>query len=176
MPWDFRWKMIFWMSVMAMGSMPGERLVEQHELRRDDERAGDFDPAALAARERVGGRLGERRQPQLRQELAQAGAAAGAVEVQRLEDRHDVLLDRQAAEDRGLLRQVADPLPRPDVHRVVGHVERRRAARGPESGAVSPTTIEKVVVLPAPLAPSRPMTSPGRDLDVDSLDDRPPAV
>src|SRR6478752_5903978 len=30
----------------------------------------------------------------------------------------------------------------------------------PESGAVRPTTIENVVVLPAPLAPSRPMTSP----------------
>src|SRR3954467_5729301 len=30
----------------------------------------------------------------------------------------------------------------------------------PEAGAVRPTTIEKVVVLPAPLAPSRPITSP----------------
>src|SRR4051812_36015946 len=30
----------------------------------------------------------------------------------------------------------------------------------PESGAVRPTTIENVVVLPAPLAPSRPITSP----------------
>src|SRR5439155_8976876 len=30
----------------------------------------------------------------------------------------------------------------------------------PESGAVSPTTIENVVVLPAPLAPSSPITSP----------------
>src|SRR5437868_11901051 len=30
----------------------------------------------------------------------------------------------------------------------------------PESGAVRPTTIEKVVVLPAPLGPSSPTTSP----------------
>src|SRR3954465_14190237 len=30
----------------------------------------------------------------------------------------------------------------------------------PESGAVSPTTIENVVVLPAPFGPSRPTTSP----------------
>src|SRR5579871_6270119 len=30
----------------------------------------------------------------------------------------------------------------------------------PESGAVRPTTIENVVVLPAPLAPSSPITSP----------------
>ena len=30
----------------------------------------------------------------------------------------------------------------------------------PESGAVRPTTIENVVVLPAPFGPSRPTTSP----------------
>ena len=30
----------------------------------------------------------------------------------------------------------------------------------PESGEVSPTTIEKVVVLPAPFGPSSPTTSP----------------
>src|SRR3954451_10805394 len=30
----------------------------------------------------------------------------------------------------------------------------------PDSGAVSPTTMENVVVLPAPFGPSRPMTSP----------------
>ncbi len=30
----------------------------------------------------------------------------------------------------------------------------------PESGAVSPTTIENVVVFPAPFGPSRPTTSP----------------
>ena len=60
----------------------------------------------------------------------------------------------------GFLRQVADALARADVHRVVGDVDRRRAGRGRESGAVSPTTIENVVVLPAPFGPSRPTTSP----------------
>ena len=50
-----------------------ERLVEQHELRRDDQRAGDLDPAPLAARQGVGGRLGQRRQAQLGEQLAQPG-------------------------------------------------------------------------------------------------------
>src|SRR5690606_23652306 len=43
-------------------------------------------------------------------------------ERQRLEDRHDVLLDRQLPEDRRLLGQVADPTPRAPVHGNVGHV------------------------------------------------------
>ena len=45
-------------------------------------------------------------------------AARRAVEPHRLENRQDVLLDRQAAENRRLLRQIADALPRADVHRI----------------------------------------------------------
>src|SRR5919197_281028 len=44
------------------------------------------------------------------------------IEVHGLENREDVLFDRQAAENRRLLRQVADALPRADVHRIVGDV------------------------------------------------------
>ena len=70
-----------------------------------------------------------------------------AVHRQRLEDREDVLLHRQLAEDRRLLREVADPLASPLVHRhprdilaveaddapvrrdqACDHVERRRLA------------------------------------------------
>ena len=40
-----------------------------------------------------------RRQVQFREQLAHAGAALRRVEIQRLEDRHDVLLDREAAKD-----------------------------------------------------------------------------
>src|SRR5665213_1266212 len=39
-----------------------------------------------------------------------------------LEDRADVLLDRETAEDRRFLRQIADAEPRPPVHRQVGDV------------------------------------------------------
>ena len=44
------------------------------------------------------------------------------IEIERLEDGQNVLFHRQPAKDRRLLRQVADPLPRPDVHRIVGDV------------------------------------------------------
>ena len=46
----------------------------------------------------------------------------------------------------------------------------------PESGGVSPTTIENVVVLPAPFGPSRPDDFAGRDIEVDALDDGAAAV
>ena len=114
--------MIFWMSDHRNRIDARERLVEQDELRRDDQRARDLGAPALAARQRVGRRLRQRRQIQLGEQLAQPRAAADAVEIHRLEDRQDVLLDRQPAEDRRLLRQVADALARPDVHRIVGHV------------------------------------------------------
>ena len=56
----------------------------------------------------------------------------------------------------GLLRQVADAAPGADVHRIVGHVGavEQHPARSPATP--SPTTIENVVVLPAPFGPSRP--------------------
>ena len=46
----------------------------------------------------------------------------------------------------------------------------------PESGAVRPTTIENVVVLPAPFGPSRPTTSPDAIVEVDAPDDGAAAV
>ena len=42
---------------------------------------------------------------------------------------------------------------------------RRARATDPASGSSSPAIIEMVVVLPAPLGPSRPYVSPGRDLE-----------
>jgi hypothetical protein len=87
------------------------------------------------------------REAELGEQIAEAPEAGGAIDVERLEDGEDVVLDAQPAEDRGLLRQVGDSLPRPDVHRIVGdvgaieldaagvrrgqaddHVERRRLA------------------------------------------------
>jgi hypothetical protein len=56
-----------------------------------------------------------------------------AVDRERLEDREDVLLDGEFAEDRRLLRQVADAAPRALIHRHprdVGPVEPDRAGRG----------------------------------------------
>ena len=56
----------------------GERLVEQDELRRDDQRARDLRAPALAARQRVGRRLRQVRQVQLGEQLARALAPRGA--------------------------------------------------------------------------------------------------
>src|SRR2546430_2394804 len=50
----------------------GERLVEQQVLRRGHQRAGDLQPAPLAARQGEGRVRGERGQVQLRQQLARA--------------------------------------------------------------------------------------------------------
>ena len=133
--------MIFWMSVTAIGSMPGERLVEQDELRRDDQRPRDLGAPPLAARERVGRRRRERRQVQLGEQLAGALPSLRRREVERLEDREDVLLDGEPAEDRGLLRQVADALARAHVHRIVGDVVQPSSSTRPESGAVRPTVM-----------------------------------
>ena len=58
----------------------GERLVEQDELRRDDERARDLGAPPLAARQRVGRRLRQRRQVQLGEQLAQPRPPRRAVE------------------------------------------------------------------------------------------------
>ena len=52
----------------------GKRLVEQDELRRDDERARDFRAPPLAARQRVGRRLRQRREIQLGEQLPQPRA------------------------------------------------------------------------------------------------------
>ena len=77
-------------------------------------------------------------QPQLGQEVAQPPAAIDAVGVERLQDCQDVLLDGEAAENRGLLRQIADALAGADIHRIVGHV-RAVEEHAPGSGAVRPT-------------------------------------
>src|SRR5437868_7503668 len=86
----------------------GERLVQQDEFRGNDERPCDFRPPALAARERVRWRLREGSQVQLREQLAQPRPPRSRVEAYRLENRQDVLFDREAAEDRRFLRQISD--------------------------------------------------------------------
>ena len=82
---------------------PGKRFVEQDEPRRDHQRAGNLCPAALPAREGERRRFRERRQPQLRQQLCRAPPTRLAIRARRLQDREDILFDRQPAEDRRFL-------------------------------------------------------------------------
>src|SRR6185436_20392452 len=78
---------------------PGEWFVEQYEFGRSHERSRDLRPPPLSARERVCGRLCERRKVELGQQFAQPGSPRRAVEAQRFENGDDVLFDGEAAED-----------------------------------------------------------------------------
>ena len=97
------------------------------------------------------------------------------VEPHRLEDRQDVLLDRQPAEDRRLLRQVADALSRADVHRVVGDVvaielDAPGVGRGQADGHVEGRGLAGAV------RPEQADDLAGRDVEVDAAHDRAAAV
>ena len=85
----------------------------------------------------------------------------------RLEDGQDVLLDGQPAEDRRLLRQVADALPGPDVHRVVGDVDAveldaARVGRRQADGHVEGRRLAGAV------GPEQPDDLARRDLEADA--------
>ena len=100
----------------------GERLVEQDEMGLGGERAGDLAAPALAARERHrrgAAQMGDRKLGQQRRQhlLAQIRRR-----LHNLEDRADVLLDREAAKDRRFLRQIADAEAGAPVHRQIGDV------------------------------------------------------
>ena len=102
--------------------MPGERLVEQNEMRLGRQRPGDLASPALAA-----GQRHRRRPPQMGdRELGQQCIEHRLAQIRRrlgdLEDRADVLLDGEAAKYRGLLRQIADAEPGAAIHRKIGDV------------------------------------------------------
>ena len=99
-----------------------ERLVQQQQLGAGDQRAGDLQPPLFAAAQRVGLALGQARQVQFLQQVLQPHRALLALHPAGFQDGQDVLLDRELAEDRRFLRQVADAQPRPLVHRQPGDI------------------------------------------------------
>src|SRR2546429_3210307 len=160
-----------------------EGLVEQEVLRVRDERPGDLEASPLAAGERVG-RIGrQRRQPELGEELTRALSSLAARQLERLEDRQEILLDGELAEDRRLLREVADAHAAALVHgqtrdlfsleedpAAVGrqeahhHVERRRlarAVRAQQADDLSALDVERHVVDDLPAL--EPLHQPLRD-------------
>ena len=154
--------MIFWMSITAIGSMPengssssmkrGSSTSARVISTRRRSPPESVAPLLLAPCPQV--ELAEQRR-------ARALALACGAARQRLQDRQDVLRHGQLAEDRGLLRQVGDPEPRPLVHRQIGDLLLRRGTPDPAVGRTRPTIMLNVVVLPAPFGPSSPTTSPG---------------
>ena len=110
----------------------GERFVEQDEARRGRERARDLHAPALAAGEADAEGVAPLGDMQVVQQLLeQVRALVDRQLGARLEDRHDVFLDRQVAEHRRLLRQIPHAEARAPVHGQgthVGVIERDAAA------------------------------------------------
>src|SRR5579859_1688077 len=100
----------------------GEGLVQQHEAGLRRERPGDFHAAALTARQRDGWRVAQVLDVQLFEEFGDHGARALAVALAQLDHSHDVFAHAHAAEDRGLLRQIAHAHAGALVHRLRGDV------------------------------------------------------
>ncbi len=96
--------------------------VEQDVARVGGQAARDFRPPPFAPRQRQRRRAAQVVDGEVGQKFLEPLAAHGAVGLGDFEDRQDVVLDRQAAEDRRFLRQVADPQPRAAVHRHQGDV------------------------------------------------------
>ena len=116
---------------------------------------------------RVGaGALGE---VELSQELvcAIAGFGAGEAEVEAVEV--DVLEDGAGAIEGVVLRARRRCRRRADWRDVPPHRCRRCGLR-PEVGRARVVQMLMVVVLPAPLGPSRPKSSPSRTAEVDAID------
>src|SRR5207302_1540063 len=111
----------------------GERLVQQHELGRGDERTGDLEAAPLTARQLEPLLTPQVLDGELVEQALEAVRLLGIAQWQGLENGADVLLDGELAEHGGLLRQVADPHARAAVHRLrrdVPAVEHDLAAVG----------------------------------------------
>ncbi len=100
-------------SATAMGSTPAKGSSSSMKIGVGGQRAGDLDAAAFAARQRQGIGIGEVRDAEFVEQLRRAALALA------LRERDSALsstarmlpFDAQAAEDRGLLRQVADAEP-----------------------------------------------------------------
>src|ERR1700690_4316362 len=94
----------------------GEGLVHEEEVGPGHEGARDLEAAALAAGEGVGLLPGDLSQAELLKVLVEPRLPLAVRDVHGLYDRHDVLLDRQLAEDGRLLREISNPQPGPLVH------------------------------------------------------------
>ena len=99
-----------------------ERLVEEDQPRLGRERAGDLQPAPLAAGEGQCSRVAEVDQRELLEQLFEAFLALGAGDAERFEHRVHVVGHGHPLEDRGFLREVAHPSAGAQVHRKAAHV------------------------------------------------------
>ncbi|OPZ57586.1 MAG: hypothetical protein BWY87_01607 [Deltaproteobacteria bacterium ADurb.Bin510] len=100
----------------------GKGLVQEQVLGIEGHGPRNLDPPALAARERDALALAHPLEAEVRNDLVAPVLERAALEALGLERHGDVLLDRQSAEDRGLLRQIADALERPTGQIELGQI------------------------------------------------------
>ena len=148
-------------SSTAIGSTPLNGSSRRINFGIGDERAGDLELATLAAREAFGSLIAILRRGRIVRSRCSARPLRSARLIeQRLQNRHQILPYRKPAKIGALLRQVAQlqawPAGTSASRSDVLAVKRDRAA---ESGVTMPRIMRKVVVLPAPLRPSRPTIS-----------------
>src|SRR5690606_30935855 len=102
---------------------PGKGLVQQDELRICGQRPGNLGPSTLATGQAHPQAVTQMVDMEFTQQRIQLALAALLVEVlARLQDGHDVVRHAELAEDRGLLRQIADAAPCPPVHGQMGDI------------------------------------------------------
>src|SRR5208283_712478 len=105
------------------GINSGKGLIQQNEIRRDAQAACDLHPAPLAPRKRITPVLPNHSETQLLDQSLHSLAALVPRNILGFEHSQDVVLDRQLAKDRRLLRQVTDSVvPRPQIHRDISDV------------------------------------------------------
>ena len=145
-----------------------ERLVEQQHLRTVDERSGERDALALAARELV--RACGAPKPPRRTDVEHLGRAPAPLGLAHLLDHQpvlDVLLARSCA---GTARSPGRPCSRRGRTAAtwVTSLPWRRIA--PAVGSSKPAIIRSIVVLPEPDGPSSAKNSPSTIVEVDVVD------
>src|SRR4030095_7996250 len=99
-----------------------ERLVEQNEGRRKNERSRNLYSSPFTSRQRETMTFADMAQPQFFSQLLQARSPLLAGQGKRLEHRQDLLVNREFAKERRLLRKIADSAPSPKKHRKPGDV------------------------------------------------------
>ena len=135
----------------------GRRLVEEQHRRLGDERGREVEPAPHAARVGLRRPLGGVDEVEALEQLAAAGLRRAPAAAVQPPDHRQVLEAGQVFVDRRVLAREPDPLAQPRRRRGRRRVRR---PRGPASGFSSVVRMRTSVVLPAPLGPSRPSTSP----------------
>src|SRR4029077_3823407 len=101
---------------------PRERLVEHHELRRREERSRYLESPPLTAGKCVRLALAQPLDAQFIEKFFEALRALCGREWERLQNRQNVVFDRQLPKDRRLLRKITNASSRPLVHREFGDV------------------------------------------------------